>query len=176
MQAGYLGLNVDAHLPILFLAAWLAAVKISRRWLAALCALAILSQSTHAVLSVWSWTGKLQNRETGGLWIYPIQYQDWQAVQKATQGKRTLVLSNGFMLWMPQNWHMPLSWFPEPGIPTPLEFGRIGHEILLARRVVTWNTYGNKNVWNNPAMAAEKARFKKVWSGNYFTVWARRKE
>ena len=165
-----------AYLPILFLAAWLATVKISRRWLAALCALAILSQSTHAVLSVWSWTGKLQNRETGGLWIYPIQYQDWQAVQKATQGKRTLVLSNGFMLWMPQNWHMPLSWFPEPGIPTPLELGRIGHEILLARRVVTWNTYGNKNVWNNPAMAAEKARFKKVWSGNYFTVWARRKE
>ncbi len=164
-----------AYLPVLFTAVWLTAIKVKRRWLAAICVFAVLSQSTHAVLSVWSWSGKLHNRQTGGLWIYPIQYQDWQAVQKATGGKRTLVLSNGFLLWMPPHWHMPQSWFPEPGIPTPLEFKHINNEILAARRVVTWNAYGRKDVWNNPAVAQAKARFKKVWTGNYFTVWARHK-
>lgn len=163
-----------AYLPILFMAAWLAKAKINRRWLAALCMLAILSQSTHVVLSLWSWTGKLHNRQTGGLWIFPIQYQDWQAVQKATAGKPTLVLSNGFLFWIPPNWHMPLSWFPEPGIPTGREMARIRRQIHSARRVVTWNAYGPLDVWNNPALAAEKARFKQNWSGNYFTVWTRK--
>ncbi len=163
-----------AYLPILFVATWLAMAKTSRRLVAGLCVLALLSQSTHAVLSLWSWTGKLRNRQTGGLWIYPIQYQDWQSVCAETRGKKTLVLSNGYLVWMPPNWHMPLSWFPEPGIPTRREMARIKAAADGARRVVTWNEYEALSVWNNPAMRANKADFKKVWHSHYFTVWAKR--
>jgi len=135
--------------------------------------LALCSQARSAGLTLWCWHGKVRNHQTGYLWAYPQQSSQWQYVARKVQGHRTLILSNGFLPWMPKGMAMPLSWFPEPGIPTAIEMRRLKREALAAHYIVVRRGYGKFGLWANPAFTSVRREFSMQWQGAYFSIWKR---
>lgn len=161
-----------SYLPVLF-----AAVLISRctmrqvQLAAALGVLAMCGQARNAGIVWWSWQNKVRNQQTGYLWAYPEQFAQWQYVVRKVEGHRTLILSNGYLPWMPKGMSMPLSWFPEPGIPTAIEMRRLKHEAMEAHYIVARRGYGKYGLWVNPVFASVRRKFTMVWQGAYFSIW-----
>jgi hypothetical protein len=163
-----------SYLPVLF-----TALVISRcgkqqvRVAVILSVLAVCSQAKNVGLTLWCWHGKVRTYQTGYLWAYPQQLAQWRYVTHKVAGQRTLILSNGFVPWMPKGMSMPLSWFPEPGIPTVMEMHRLKREALAAHYIVVRRGYGKYGLWVNPAFAAVRRHFSMIWQGAYFSVWRR---
>ncbi len=161
-----------SYLPVLF-----TAVVISRctvrpiQLVVVLGLLAVCSQAYNAGLTLWCWHGKVRNYQTGYLWAYPQQLTQWQYVVRKVQGHRTLILSNGYLPWMPSKMYMPLSWFPEPGIPTTIEMRRLKTQALVAHYIVVRRGYGKFGLWANPAFGAVRRHFSMIWQGTYFSIW-----
>ena len=191
-----------SYLPVLFTAAWLAAPRWSNQALHAawsaprfskiwgrgrwrtrrvmetlaviLCLLALFSQVKHLEIAISGWRWKVRTRQTGELWAYPSQLAQWRQVGARTRGRRTLVLSNGYVPWLWRNMTMPSSWFPEPGIPTRREMQRVRQQALRSDYVITWNDYGRLDLWNQPAFATVHRRFRRLERGRWLSLWRRR--
>ncbi|MGC9260856.1 MAG: hypothetical protein ACP5I8_12400 [Phycisphaerae bacterium] len=161
-----------SYLPVLFTAVVISRCTVRPLQLAVvLGVLAVCSQARNAGLTLWCWHGKVRNYQTGYLWAYPQQLAQWQYVVRKVQGHRTLILSNGYLPWMPQGMSMPLSWFPEPGIPTSIEMRRLKNEALAAHYIVVRRGYGKFGLWANPAFGAVRRHFSRIWQGAYFSIW-----
>ncbi len=161
-----------SYLPVLFTAVVIS--RCGKRQLqaaAVLGVLAICSQARNADLTFWCWQNKVRNLQTGYLWAYPQQSAQWQYVERRVAGRRTLILSNGYVPWMPRGMTMPLSWFPEPGIPTPIEMQRLKREALAAHYIVVRRGYGKYSLWVNPAFVPVRRQFSMIWQGAYFSIW-----
>ncbi len=163
-----------SYMPVLFMAGLLTMDIISKRWITALCAFAVLAQATNAVVAATGWFIKVRDRETGGLWAYRWQAREWKHVVRLTHDEPTLVLSNGFLPWMAPGMYMPSSWFPEPGIITRPELLRVASATDRALFVVTWRGYGAKGLWHQPIFANYKRKFVPLWQGKEMSVWVRR--
>ncbi|NNM85183.1 MAG: hypothetical protein HKL96_05435 [Phycisphaerales bacterium] len=164
-----------SYLPVLFTALVISRCQARQVQLAAVLGLlAVSSQARSASLMLWCWHDKVRTRETGYLWAYPQQYAQWQDVCKRVKGHRTLILTNGYLPWMPKGMSMPLSWFPEPGIPTAIEMRRLKHEALAAHYIVVRRDYDKSGLWANPAFAPVRQRFNRLWHGQYFSIWRAR--
>ena len=161
-----------SYLPVLFTALVISRCRTRQIQLAVVLGiLAICSQARSAGITLWCWHGKVRNVQTGYLWAYPQQLSQWQYVARKVQGHRTLILSNGYLPWMPKGMAMPLSWFPEPGIPTPIEMRRLKREALAAHYIVVRRGYGTFGLWANPAFTSVRRKFTMVWQGKYFSIW-----
>lgn len=68
---------------------------------------------------------------------------------------------------------MPLSWFPEPGIPTKIELRRVAKQASQVQYVVTWNAYGKMALWNQACFAGVRRQFHSVKKGKFFRIWRR---
>ena len=145
------------------------------RWAMALCLLALLSQAKYATTAINGWQTKVRSRQTGGLWAYPRQLAEWRHVTAMISGRPALALFNGYLPWMPPGMIMPLSWFPEPGIPTPIELARVKRQLAGVDYVLTCNEYGRLGLWNQKDFAAVRRRFRRIWRGNWMSVWKRRR-
>ncbi len=163
-----------SYLPALFVAAALATAPRARPCIIAASVLVVLGQATNAGIAIGAWVVKARYQQTGGLWVYPRQYAAWKRVLAVTAGQPTLVMSNGYLPWMPPGMVMPLSWFPEPGIPTKIELRRVAKQALRAKYVVTWNAYGKMSLWNQRDFAAVRSRFFLLKKEKYFCVWRQR--
>ena len=163
-----------SYMPVLFMAGLLTVSHISKRLVMALCAFAVLAQTTNSIITVTGWFIKVRDRETGGLWAYRWQAREWKHVVRLTKNEPTLVLSNGFLPWMAPGMYMPSSWFPEPGITTRPELLRVARATDRALFVVTWRGYGVKGLWHQPIFANYKRRFVPLWRGKEISVWVRR--
>lgn len=163
-----------SYMPVLFVAGLLALEGVRRRWVVALCTLALVGQATTLVVVASGWMIKVRNRQTGGLWAYRLQAREWRHVVNLTRHQPTLVLSNGFLPWMAQGMFMPSSWFPEPGITTRRELLRVERETHRAMYVVNWRSYGPKGLWHQPVFAPYQRAFVPLWRGKDMSVWIRR--
>ncbi|MGC8553592.1 MAG: hypothetical protein ACP5O7_12115 [Phycisphaerae bacterium] len=164
-----------SYLPVLFTALVISRCRARQVQLAAVLGLlAVCSQARSASLTLWCWHGKVRTHQTGYLWAYPQQYAQWQYVCQRVTGRRTLILTNGYLPWMPKGMSMPLSWFPEPGIPTAIEMHRLKGEALAAHYIVVRRDYGKFGLWANPAFAPVRRRFDLLWRGTYFSIWRAR--
>ena len=161
-----------SYLPVLFTAVVISRCRRRQVQLATVLGiLAVCSQLRNAAIVGSSWEYKVRNRQTGWLWAYEPQLAQWRYVVRKVGGHRTLILSNGYLPWMPKGMSMPLSWFPEPGIPTAIEMRRLRREALAAHYIVVRRGYGKYGLWVNPAFASVRREFSMVWQGTYFSIW-----
>ena len=161
-----------SYLPVLFTALVISRCRARQVQLATVLGiLALGSQARNTGLTFWCWQNKTRDKQTGYLWAYPQQLTQWRYVCRKVRGHRTLILSNGYLPWMPKGMTMPLSWFPEPGIPTAIEMRRLKSEALAAHYIVVRHGYGKFGLWVNPAFAPVRHRFSLVWQGQYFSIW-----
>ncbi len=161
-----------SYLPVLFTTLVITRCRARQMQFAlAVGIMALCSQVRNAGLTFWCWQNKTRDQQTGYLWAYPNQAAQWQYVCRKVRGHHTLILSNGYLPWMPKGMTMPLSWFPEPGIPTAIEMRRLKSEALAAHYIVVRREYGKFGLWVNPAFASVRHRFSLRWQGQYFSIW-----
>jgi hypothetical protein len=164
-----------SYLPVLFTALVISRCHARQVQMAAVLGiLAVCSQARSTGITFWCWHGKVRSAQTGYLWAYPQQAAQWRYVAQKVRGRRTLILSNGYLPWMPKGMFMPLSWFPEPGIPTAIEMRRLKSEALTAHYIVVRSGYGKFGLWVNPAFASARRHFRLLWRGKYFSIWIRK--
>ncbi len=160
-----------SYLPVLFTALVISRCGVRQVQVATVLGiLAVGSQVRNTGLTFWCWQNKIRNKHTGYLWAYSQQYAQWQYVCRRVRGHPTLILSNGYLPWMPKGMSMPLSWFPEPGIPTTIEMRRLKSEALAAHYIVVRHGYGKFGLWVNPAFASVRHQFSLQWQGKYFSI------
>ena len=117
-----------------------------------------------------AWRGKSRVAEAGNLWVYPAQFAEWQQALDATQGRKTLVMTNGFVPRLPPAVTMPDAWFPEPGIPTASEVARVKAQVEGTECVIVWWEYRGFDVWNSAELMPLHGGFRAVFTGTWFTV------
>jgi hypothetical protein len=165
-----------SYLPVLFIVGLISLSRSSvPNWtwavLLSLMALASLEQESQVTSAAWKY--KTQTAQTGGLWVWDGPKEEWQYVLWRIDSRSTLIMANGYLPWMPPNMVMPLSWFTETGIPTPLEVERVEQQAAKVEYVLVWNQYAQLDLWNQPEFASTKAQFRIVWQGGSFTLWRR---
>ena len=121
-----------------------------------------------------AWRGKSRVAEAGNLWVYPAQFAEWQQAVEATRGRKTLVMTNGFVPQLPAAVTLPDAWFPEPGIPTASEVTRVKGQVEGSECVIVWWEYRGFDVWNSAELMPLHTEFRPVFSGTWFTVLERR--
>ena len=161
-----------SYLPVLFTALVISRCRTRQVQVATVLGImALCSQARNIGLTFWCWQNKTRDQQTGYLWAYPQQAAQWRYVCRKVRGHPTLILSNGYLPWMPKGMTMPLSWFPEPGIPTAIEMRRLKSEAMAAHYIVVRHGYGKFGLWVNPAFASVRHRFSLLWQGQYFSIW-----
>ncbi|HTV46936.1 MAG TPA: hypothetical protein VMG59_00700 [Phycisphaerae bacterium] len=166
-----------SYLPVLFVVGLMCLAKpnfFNWTWAMVLCLAALVSFEQEFQVSSAAWKYKTQLPETGGLWVWDGPKQEWQYILSRIDDHPTLIMSNGYLPWMPRNMVMPLSWFTETGIATKSEIARVKQQAQKVEYVIEWNQYAQLDLWNQPDFAAVKGQFRNVWQGWSFTLWRRR--
>ncbi len=121
-----------------------------------------------------AWREKSRVAEAGNLWVYPAQFAEWQQALEATRGRKTVVMTNGFVPGLPPTVMMPDAWFPEPGIPTASEVARVKGQVEGSECVIVWWEYRGFDVWNSAELMPLHGGFRAAFRGTWFTVLERR--
>ncbi|HTV49431.1 MAG TPA: hypothetical protein VMG59_13415 [Phycisphaerae bacterium] len=137
----------------------------------ALSFLALISQTVNIQIAWTGWTTKVRTPETGYLWADKDQFMQWNDILAKTSPEPTLMFTFGYLPWMPQGMSMPLGWYPNDGIRTPLEITRLKSEILCSQYVVILNTFHPHDPWESSDFASIHRKFSLVFMTPTFSLW-----
>lgn len=160
-----------AYLPMLGLAIVLAQRQ-SRAACVVVDCLVVLALSAQFGSSYNGWRFK---ESFGGTSAYASDRADVTQAIAATQGRRHLWLTNGYIEHFAPGVTTPPCWFMSPGLQKPREIESLRQQITSAEVVVTHNQTGPLNPWLFPALRDATSAFVRdpVASNQTFTIWRR---
>jgi hypothetical protein len=161
-----------SYLPVLALCLVVSLLP-RRGWIAGVLIAVVLA--SHLALAGAAFRDfKWKQRTADGLWGYSAQLVEFKSALAETRGRRTLIMTVGWMSDLPANVELPDAWFPEPGIPTASEIQRVKAQAAAAEFVILWNQYGPLDLWNSPDFTGTRAGFETVMRGKHLTLLRRK--
>jgi hypothetical protein len=162
-----------AYLPVLGATLLIDQSRWRRAWIPAALVAALGLQSSFGLL----WGAALykpRSAETGNLWVYKEQLEDWSNVRsRIANAKAPYVLTNGHLAAFAPELRVPQSWFLNPGLQLPHELDAMRADIQQSDVVVRWNELGSLDPWLFPALESERERFAESYRGPYLTIMRR---
>ena len=140
------------------------------------CGLAILSYKASAVGVYQQWRTTAPSPQTAGLWMPPVEREEWLAILRLARAHQLLVFSgeSSAALLFP-GFTPPTGVWLFPGLPNARELQRVHQQLTQAMLLVvpTMPIAGPAPNWQELAPAL--AEFNEIEKGKFFAVYQRNK-
>ena len=175
-----------SYMPFLALALVVERLNVRRNIASGLIVVAAFAHGMALWNAAIGWVGTTRTRESAGLFAWTNLSDAYRQVLDLTEGKPTLLLTNGYPSYLPGNLSLPDAWFPESGIATDVEVARVRRQALASDYVIVFFPYGKADLWNLPKFADVQRQFRRVplkredvatgeerYRNTHFELWAR---